>query len=332
MAERELVYVKIAEIRENPVALRNVNQDSEEYKSMVDSIKSHGVLNAITVRRRVDGETQVTYYELTDGLQRFTASKDVGLETIPCQVVDFDDDQVLEAQVIANIHKIETAPMEYSKQLRRILTRNPMMSEAELATKLSKSTQWISDRLGLNKIMNEKISALVNEGKIKLANAYALAKLPAEEQAAFVDRAMTMSPDEFVPQANARIKELKDAHRKGLDAAPQEFKAVEFFQKIGSVKEELASGAVAEVLIAKTGVSTAAEGFNLAIQWILHIDPLSIAAQKAEDDARVKAREEQAKKKATERAAAAKIKADKAAADAATAAAEAQQVIDNLGK
>ena len=41
---------------------------------------------------------------------------------------------MLEAQILANIHKIETKPMEYSAQLKRILSRNPLMTEAELAT------------------------------------------------------------------------------------------------------------------------------------------------------------------------------------------------------
>lgn len=315
----QLKLVKVSDIRENPVALRTVNRESEEYQGLVDSIKNKGFLGAITVRERKDAETGALYYELVDGLHRYSAAKDAGIEEINVDITSLDDDQVLEAQIMTNIHKVDTRPVEYSKQLTRILVRNPLMTEAELASKLGKSTQWISERLGLTKIANENIQTLVNEGKIKLANAYALAKLPAEEMAAFVDRAITLGPDEFVPAVNGRIKELKEAKRKGLDAAPEEFKPVAFMQKMGAIKEELENGAVGRMLTAVCGVSDAAAGFALAIQWIMHMDPKSIEAQKAKDDARKAERDAAQRKRDEAKAQKAKEKAELAAKEAADA-------------
>ena len=173
-----LQVIKLSDIRENPVALRTVNRDSEQYLGLVESIRSKGFIGAISVRKQIDSETSAEFFELVDGLHRFNASKDAGLETINADVVSLTEDQVLEAQIMTNIHKVETRPAEYTQQLKRILNRNPLMTESELAVKLGKSPSWIKDRLSLGKITNPDITALINDGKIVLSNAYALAKLP----------------------------------------------------------------------------------------------------------------------------------------------------------
>jgi len=318
----KLAVIAIAAIRENPVALRSVNRESEEYLGLVDSIRNKGFLGAITVRSKKDDETGDEFYELVDGLHRFSAAKDAGIEQINVDVVTLDDDAVMEAQIMANIHKIETKPVEYSKQLLRILSRNPLMTEAELATKLGKSTQWIKERLGLTKITNADIAALVNEGKIKLANAYAMAKLPPEEMADFVDRAMTQAPDEFVPAVNARVKEIRDAKRKGKDAEAAVFQPVAFMQKLKDIKDEMEAGKIAKALIKETGVKTAAEGFDLAIKWVLHLDPKSVEAQKAKDEERKRLKEEKKKQRDAEKAQKIAEKKKKEAEEAAKAAAD----------
>jgi ParB family chromosome partitioning protein len=102
------------------------------------------------------------------------------------------------------VHKIETKPVEYSKAILKIIEGNPLLSREELATSLAKTSSWLSERLGLLKL-TEEIGKLVDSGEIKLSNAYALAKLPPEEQSDFVDRALTMPPQQFTPTVNARV-------------------------------------------------------------------------------------------------------------------------------
>lgn len=313
-----LTTVPISEIRENPVALRSVSREDERYQGLVDSIRTKGFLGAITVRPKKDNETGQDYYELVDGLHRFSASKDAGLEEMNVDIVEMDDGQTLEAQIMTNIHKIETKPVEYSKQLLRILTMNPLMTESELASKLGKSTSWIKERLGLTKIDNEDIQSLVNEGKIGLANAYALAKLPVEEMSDFVERAMTLAPDEFVPAANARMKEIREAKRQGREAGDAVFTPVAFMQKMKEVKEELEKGEVGKILT--QGLSTAEEGFQMGIKWALHLDPKSVEAQQAKDDARKAEQAEKKKQRDALKAEKKAIAAEKAAIEAKAAA------------
>lgn len=321
----DLKKVDLKDIRENDVALRTVNRDSEEYLGLVESIRSKGFIGAISVRERDDDG--VIYYELIDGLHRFNAAKDADLTQINVDVVDLDEDQVLEAQIMANIHKIETKPIEYTRQLKRILTRNPLMTEAELAAKLGKSTSWISGRLSLNKLASDQARTLVDEGKIGLSNAYALAKLPADEQADWMDRAMTMAPDEFIPKTTERLKAIREARRAGKDAAPTEFQPTPHLQKLGALKEEFENGEIGRALCAKHQISTAVDGFKLGIHWALHMDPDSVEVQKEQEAERKSQRDAKKAKKAAEKAAKKAEKLKKELDEATSAATEAQAAL-----
>lgn len=295
----QLKHIALKDIIESPVALRSVDRTGEQYLELVDSIRKNGVLNAILVREVKDAEGKMVY-SLIDGLHRFTASQDAGMDTIPAQVTSMEDADVLEAQILANVHKVETRPVEYSTQLTRILAQKPTMTIVELATQLSKSPSWLSERLHLVKL-NKDIAALVDENKINLSNAYALAKLPPEEQPAYLERAQTMSPQEFVPTAAARVKEIKDAKRQGRSAAPQEFQPVARIRKVGELKDEMESKAVARTLVHSLNIVDPVEAFNQGIKWALHMDEGSIAIDRAKDEARRKEEEEKKAKRKEER-------------------------------
>lgn len=317
IGQADLRNVPISAIRENPVALRGVNKETEEYVGLRDSIRGMGILNPISVRAKVDAATGAEYFEVCDGLHRYSAACDIGLEIIPVNVKDLSESQTLEAQVMANVHKIETKPVEYTKQLQRIVAANPTMTLAELATRLCKSPAWLNQRFGLLKL-EPSIAKLVDDNKINLSNAYALAKLPANEQLNFIDTAMTMPPAEFVPTVNTRVKELRDARAQGRDAAKAEFQAVAFLRKLPELKTEFEHPNVGSVLVAETGISTAAEGFALGVAWAINLDPQSVAAQAAKAAARQAKQDAETKARAVERA-------DKRAKEAAEAQAKARQ-------
>lgn len=309
--------IPISKIRENPVALRSVNRQSEEYLGLVDSIRRSGVLNAILVREIRDPETGEMLYGLVDGLHRFSASQDAGLSEIPAQVRKMEDAAVLEAQIIANVHKVETRPVEYSKQLMRILAQNPTLTVSELATKLAKSPTWLADRLGLVKLP-EAIGALVDEGKIVLSNAYAMAKLAAlapDEVANFVDRGMTQTPQEFVPVVTQRIKELKDLKRQGRDATPTVFEPHPTLRKLSEIKEESTTKQVGSVLTRELRVTDPVQAFNLGVLWTLQMDPATVEARKRKESERLAALEAEKEKKKIEKEKREQEKALKAAAE-----------------
>jgi ParB/RepB/Spo0J family partition protein len=321
-----LQTVSIDLIRANKVALRNVDRENEQYQGIVASMTEKGWWGSITVREREDAETEETFYEIVDGLHRYTAAKEAGLTEIGIDVVSLEEDEVLEAQLMANIHKVETKPKEYSEQLRRIMARNPMMTEGDLGKRIGKSAAWIRTRLGLNKITNEQLSQLINSGKIPLSNAYVLAKLPADEQVNFVQQACTEPTKQFSAIVAKRVKEINEEKRKGKDAGPRVFEPVAHLRKLSEVRSEFEEAKVAPLLINELGLSDPLSAFKMGIAWALHMDPKSVEIQKSQDEQRKVEKAEAKKKRAAEtaakKAAAAKKKAEEAAEAAVAAKAE----------
>lgn len=318
----DLRTILISEIRENPVALRAVDRESEAYLGLCASIKEVGILNPINVRIRtedVDGSV-VEYYELCDGLHRYAAACDNGLTQLPVNVVSLDDAAMLEAQIMANVHKIDTKPVEYTKQMNRIFAGNPTLTVSDMAFRLCKSPSWVSQRLGLLKL-DPTVQELVDDGKIVISNAVALSKLPRDDQVNYVDQAITMTSDEFAPTVQARAKELRDARRQGRSPSENVFTPVPHLQKLGILKEEYSNPSIGPQLVAQQGVADPVAAFALGVAWTLGLDPASVQVQQAKADEK-KARLEDAKKKrAADRA---QKKAEEAAKAAAKAAEEAQ--------
>lgn len=294
-------------IKPSEFALRAVDRSSEAYLALVDSIRQNGILNAILVTDSGEG-----VYGLVDGLHRLTAAKDAGKNTIPAVIKNMADAALMEAQIITNLHKVETKPMDYTKQLYRLLSADPMLTRAGLAAKLNCPVSWLDARLSLSNLTPD-IQDLVNDGRISLANGYALAKLPQDEQGDYVDRAVSDPPTMFVPLVSARQKQIKDAARQGREAAPASFEAVARVQSRATLLTERESFKAGPTVLKEVGANSAQEGWQAAIQWSLSLDPSSVKDQaqryedrkKAREDAREKAKAEREARKIQEAAEAA---------------------------
>ena len=136
---------------------------------------------------------------------------------------------------------------------------------------------------------------------------------------------MTLQPDEFVPQVNKRVKELRDAKRKGKDAGEEVFKAHAYLQKAGDVKAEYDGFEIGKVLVTKHELTTAQQGWEMAISWALHMDPDSVTGQEVRDVERKSEKKEQSKKSKAESTAKNAKKAQEKAAEASLAAEKAQK-------
>lgn len=303
--------IKITDVRENPVALRAVDRESEKYVGLRDSIKRVGIMNAINVREKtetIEGQT-IKFYELCDGLHRYTAAVDVGVKELNVQVLSLSDAEVLEAQIMANVHNIDMKPVQYTQQMHRIFAGNPTMTIADMATRLAKSPSWVSQRLGLLKL-EAAVAELVDAGKITISNAVVLSKLPHEEQVNFVAEAMALPADEFAPQVQARAKELRDAKTQGRAPGATVFEPTARFQTMADLKEELKAPTIGPAICAQNKAKTADAGFALGVRWAVKMDPASVdvqravAAEKAQNLAEAKAKRsaDRADKKAKEAA------------------------------
>lgn len=309
--------VLLSDIKENPVALRAVDRENEQYLYLVQDVKRRGVLQPITVREQL--EDGVSYYEICDGLHRYSAAIDAGLTELNVIIQDYDDAQVEEVQIVANLVRVDTKPIDYTKQILRMMTRNPLMTVPELSKRISQPEAFINGRLSLLKL-DPTIQALVNEGDIKLNNAYALSKLPQEEQHNFVDAAMTQKPAEFVPSVQARAKELRDSKRAGKEAGTVVWEPTAHLRKMGELKSEFSNCEAGPAICASVGAESAAEGFAAAIAWVISLDDASVESQRSKNEQRLAEREAAKVRRAADReaknAVKAADKAEKAKADA----------------
>lgn len=316
----KLANLPVASIRENPVALRPVNKASPDYISVRDSVRMKGVLNAISVIEKNDPETDAVFYEVMDGLHRYTAAVDCGLETIPCQIFkDVDQIGVLENQIMANLVKVDTKPAQFAEAIKRMLALQPSLTKAEVAERLAQSTAWLDARLSLTKL-HPDIQALVDTGEIKVSNAIALAKLPADEQVDFLEDAITKETAEFGSLCQDRVKAIAAAKREGRDPnAKPEFVPTAHLRKLSEITDERTGRKVGPSLC--VNYKTAVDGFYAALEWVSSLDAASLEAAKAKFDARQQA---QADKKAK----AALAREEKKAAEAAAKAKELREKVN----
>lgn len=289
--------VPLSMIRENKDTLRTVDRSDVAYQELVDSVKQYGVMQAISVREVKDPTDGKTYYGLIDGLHRFNASLDAGLETIPVSIGTLEETQLLAAQILANVQKVETKPVQYSKALVKLMSADQTLTRSELASRLSKSPAWLDDRLNLQKL-EPSIAKLVDENKITLTNAYALTPLPHDVQLELKDKAMTDSPTVFGTLASNRKKEILKAKREGKPVVA-EFVPTERNKKVLEVKNELAAlkagtGELADA-IRKANITKPMDAAALALEWAIHLDPATVAAAKTKWEAEQKAKEEKKK-------------------------------------
>ena len=174
--------VKNAEID----TLRECDEDSVAFQNLVQSIKAprvdamgrvtcdHGLLNPISVRP-VEG--RAGKYALIDGMQRWTAwRKSFGdTKPIPAFIVNLDDDQVLEAQLEANVVRIETMDADKANQILKIMSRHPDRTLDEQALRLHVETAQLRNILSLTRLP-EFVQKALNEKVVPISVGYVLAR------------------------------------------------------------------------------------------------------------------------------------------------------------
>lgn len=309
MAER-LATIPVSKIRENTEALRTeVLKESEQYIDLVNSIKAFGFTSSIRVREEHDEATGELYYRLVDGLHRYSAACEVGLTELPALITDMAADKVLAAQIAANACRVDTTPAQFAAALKRMQQLNPSTLE-QLGEAVGKSKSWVEKTLKLNKL-TPTIAKLVDEGKIVVTNAVALADLPPDKQEEYVHAAMTESPALFGPRMTETLKEIRSAAKQGR-VVDNSFRPIPTPRKTTAFKEvldEAAAGVSSTIksLLDAAGVNDPYEAALLAVKWAMSLDPQSVEIQKAKweqeqqgkkDKKEAAAKERQAKKEA----------------------------------
>ena len=169
----EIVEIKISEIRSNPYQPRKIF-DEEALNELASSIKEHGIVQPIIVKKSIKG------YELVAGERRTKAAKIAGLETVPAIVKDFDDEQMMEIALIENIQRENLNPIEEAMAYDSIL-KSSNITQDELAKKFGKSRSYITNSLGLLRLPDDT-KKYVEDNKLSMSHARALSKLEDNDQ------------------------------------------------------------------------------------------------------------------------------------------------------
>ena len=163
----------IEAIRHNPYQPRK-QFDDEDLKQLRDSIKTHGVLQPLVVRR-VNDE-----FQLIAGERRLRAAQQAGLADVPVHIVEFNDQQVYEAALVENIQRADLNPIEKAAGFKDYLDRFKMTQD-QLGSKLGLDRTTISNLLGLL-ALPEEIQTAVRHGQITLGHAKVLKGVSGSEK------------------------------------------------------------------------------------------------------------------------------------------------------
>lgn len=164
--------VLLAQVHPNPNQPRT-NFKPEEIEELANSIKRHGLLQPILVRKTGDG------YEIIAGERRWQSCRSLGMETIPVRFWLADDTEAFEAALVENIQRSDLNPIEEAYGYKRLMERKGM-TQSEVAQTVSKGRSTIANALRLLDLP-EEAQQLLFEEKITAGHARAILSVPTLE-------------------------------------------------------------------------------------------------------------------------------------------------------
>jgi ParB family chromosome partitioning protein len=169
--------ISIEDIETNPYQPRR-HFDPESLQELAASIKEHGVLQPLLVRKKDPG------YQLIAGERRLRAAKQAGLSTVPVVVKALDDRTVMEIALVENLQREDLNPLEEAEAYQRLITEFNLTQE-EVAKAVGKSRPAIANTLRLLNLP-EPIQQLVANGQLTMGHARALLSLERPEEQLYI--------------------------------------------------------------------------------------------------------------------------------------------------
>jgi len=143
--------------------------DDASLESLAESIRSHGIVQPLLVRRRGNG------YELIAGERRWRAAKLAGLSHVPVVVKEVPDESLLEIALIENIQRESLNPIEEAQAYKKLIESVGLTQEA-LASRVGRDRSYITHYLRLLRLP-EDLQQFVKEGRLSTGHARTLLAL-----------------------------------------------------------------------------------------------------------------------------------------------------------
>jgi len=141
----DILRIPVEFIEPNPYQPR-MSFDQEALEELAESIRSLGLIQPITVRRKTDGR-----YQIISGERRFRACRLAGLDMIPAYIRDTNDQGMLEMAIVENIQREDLDPIEVAMSYQRLI-EECCLTQEQMAVRVGKKRASVTNYLRLLKL------------------------------------------------------------------------------------------------------------------------------------------------------------------------------------
>ena len=198
------LYLPISQVESYSAQPRKLF-DGEALEELADSIREHGVIQPLTVRKLSSG-----YYQIIAGERRWRAARMAGLTEIPAVVIEADDQKAAELALVENLQREDLNPMEEAAGYQSLIQTYHMTQE-EAARRVGKSRSAVANAMRLLGLQ-PGVRKLVEEGSLSAGHARALLPL---------SPALQVKAAEAVVQGQLSVRQTEGLAKKML-AEPKE--------------------------------------------------------------------------------------------------------------
>ena len=149
--------------------------DDAALADLADSIREHGIIQPLTVRKLASG-----YYQIIAGERRWRAARLAGLTQVPAIVIEADDRKAMELALIENLQRADLTPIEEARGYQQLIGEYGLTQE-QVADRVSKSRPAVANAMRLLSLPDELLS-MVESGKLTAGHARALLSIKDERQ------------------------------------------------------------------------------------------------------------------------------------------------------
>lgn len=193
--------------------------DPDALSDLADSIREHGIIQPLTVRKLQSG-----YYQIIAGERRWRAARMAGLSEVPAIVIEADDRKAMELAMIENLQREDLNPIEEAEGY-QVLMENYNMTQEEAAESVGKSRSAVANILRLLRL-TPAVRAMVEDGRLSGGHARTLLSLPAEAQETAAET--VLKNDLSVRQTEQLVKKMT---RPQKEKVPQNGITVDYAQE-----------------------------------------------------------------------------------------------------
>lgn len=174
LSERDRVtQIAIKDIKANPFQPRKIF-DQSALEELAQSIKEHGILQPIIVRKKR------VKYEIVVGERRFRAAQLAGLVEVPAVIRELDDAQMMELAILENLQREDLSPIEEAEAYQSLLEALKLTQD-QLSQRLGKSRPHIANHIRLLSLPKD-IQQYINDGALTMGHGRTLLGLKNKKQ------------------------------------------------------------------------------------------------------------------------------------------------------